>query len=140
MTARPACPAKATGKAVVGVLENGPTLRTMAAQTTIAPAVAIPCEYGTDGRKTDPNSFSLSTECTLHLPFRLIVAGAPLARPRRDPQESASAGAPIRMVCRRRMIRQLALILSFTGVAQTGQMLDSFMTRAAVSCMTARDG
>jgi hypothetical protein len=28
------------------------------------------------------------------------------------------------------LIRQLVLTLSFTAVAQTGQMLDSFMTRA----------
>jgi hypothetical protein len=34
-------------------------------------------------------------------------------------------------------IRQLVSTLSFTAVAQTGQMLDSFMTRAP---RTARDG
>jgi hypothetical protein len=38
------------------------------------------------------------------------------------------------------LIRQLSLKVSFTGVAQTGRMLDSFMTRPAVSRMTARDG
>jgi len=48
----------------------------------MAPTAAIPCEDAIDGKKTDPNRLSLSTECTLHLPFRLIAAGDAL--PTRD--------------------------------------------------------